>query len=98
MTPNALKFRLALAVAILATSSAAYAAVSPLTPPPQLPPPPPGGIAFSPHSLIQRMQGDKKAERGRLTFVLARGIGQAFVAKGVASGVVETTLMHALAA
>ncbi len=63
-----------------------------------LPVSPPGGVAFSPHALIQRMQGDKKAERGRLTFVLVRGIGQAFVAKGVESGTVETTLMHALAA
>jgi 3-dehydroquinate synthase len=44
------------------------------------------------------MQGDKKAERGRLTFVLVRGIGQAFVAKGVESSLVETTLAHALAA
>jgi hypothetical protein len=30
--------------------------------------------------------------------VLARGIGEAFVARGVDSGVVETTLLRALAA
>ena len=29
------------------------------------------------------MAQDKKAERGRLTLVLARGIGEAFVAKSV---------------
>jgi 3-dehydroquinate synthase len=29
------------------------------------------------------MGQDKKAEGGRLTFILARGIGEAFVAKGV---------------
>ena len=29
------------------------------------------------------MAQDKKAEGGRLTFVLARAIGEAFVAKGV---------------
>ena len=44
------------------------------------------------------MQGDKKAERGRLTFVLVNGIGQAFVAKDVAQSIVETALTHALAA
>ena len=27
------------------------------------------------------MRGDKKAEAGKLTFILARGIGQAFVAR-----------------
>jgi 3-dehydroquinate synthase len=29
------------------------------------------------------MAGDKKAEGGRLTLVLARGVGEAFVQKGV---------------
>ena len=33
--------------------------------------------------LIGHMAQDKKAEGGALTFVLARGIGDAFVAKGV---------------
>jgi 3-dehydroquinate synthase len=63
-----------------------------------LPVSPPHEVEFSPHALIKRMQSDKKAERGRLTFVLVNGIGQAFVAKDVAQSIVETALSHALAA
>jgi 3-dehydroquinate synthase len=63
-----------------------------------LPVSPPHGVPFEPHGLVRRMQGDKKAERGRLTFVLVRGIGQAFVARDVASSTVEAALAHALAA
>jgi 3-dehydroquinate synthase len=63
-----------------------------------LPVSPPRNVDFVPHALIRRMQGDKKAERGRLTFVLVNGIGQAFVAKDVAASIVETALTHALAA
>ena len=33
--------------------------------------------------LLKRMAGDKKAEGGQLTLVLARGVGEAFVQKGV---------------
>ena len=29
------------------------------------------------------MRQDKKVERGRLTFILAKGIGKCFVARGV---------------
>lgn len=39
--------------------------------------------SFDAQVLVQRMQGDKKAEGGRLTLILARGIGQAFVSKDV---------------
>ncbi len=63
-----------------------------------LPVSPPHQVDFAPQALIRRMQGDKKAERGRLTFVLVNGIGQAFVAKDVAQSVVEAALSHALAA
>ncbi len=41
------------------------------------------GHPFSADRLIAHMGQDKKAEGGRLTFVLARRIGEAFVAKGV---------------
>jgi 3-dehydroquinate synthase len=34
-------------------------------------------------ALVKRMAGDKKAEGGRLTLVLARRIGEAFVARGI---------------
>ncbi len=63
-----------------------------------LPVSPPHDVPFEPHALIRRMQGDKKAERGRLTFVLANGIGDAFVAKNVAPSAVEIALVQALAA
>jgi 3-dehydroquinate synthase len=39
--------------------------------------------SFRADALVKRMTGDKKAEGGRLTLVLARGIGEAFVQKGV---------------
>jgi 3-dehydroquinate synthase len=41
------------------------------------------GAPFAADRLVAHMGQDKKAEGGRLTFVLARGIGEAFVAKGV---------------
>ena len=41
------------------------------------------GQPFMADRLIGHMAQDKKAEGGALTFVLARGIGDAFVAKGV---------------
>lgn len=41
------------------------------------------GHPFSADRLITHMAQDKKAEGGALTFVLVRGIGDAFVAKGV---------------
>ena len=34
-------------------------------------------------ALVRRMAGDKKAENGRLTLILARGIGEAFVERAV---------------
>jgi 3-dehydroquinate synthase len=63
-----------------------------------LPVSPPHGAGFEPARLIRRMYADKKAEDGRLTFVLTRGIGQAFVAKGIPASAVEAALTHALAA
>jgi 3-dehydroquinate synthase len=39
--------------------------------------------APSADALIEAMAQDKKAEGGALTFILARGIGEAFVARGV---------------
>jgi 3-dehydroquinate synthase len=41
------------------------------------------GQPFSAPSLIAHMARDKKTQDGALTFILARGIGEAFVAKGV---------------
>jgi 3-dehydroquinate synthase len=51
------------------------------------------GRPFSADRLIVHMAQDKKAESGRLTFVLARGIGDAFVAKGVDAAKVRAFLL-----
>jgi 3-dehydroquinate synthase len=51
------------------------------------------GAPFRADALISHMAQDKKAEGGRLTFVLAKGIGQAFVAKGVDAAAVRAFLI-----
>ena len=51
------------------------------------------GAPFRADRLIMHMAQDKKAEGGRLTFVLAKGIGQAFVAKGVDAEAVRAFLL-----
>ena len=48
--------------------------------------------------LMALMSQDKKVEAGRLRFILARGIGEAFVAEDVDLGVVRGVLEAALAA
>ncbi|MFT4914018.1 MAG: 3-dehydroquinate synthase, partial [Brevundimonas sp.] len=45
-----------------------------------------GGEKVAAEALVRRMAGDKKAEGGRLTLILARGIGQAFVERDVDAG------------
>ena len=45
-----------------------------------------------PAALVARMHHDKKAENGRVPLILARGIGHAFVAGGLALGDVELFL------
>jgi 3-dehydroquinate synthase len=51
------------------------------------------GAPFAADRLIAHMAQDKKAEGGRLTFILARGVGEAFVAKGVDAGRVREFLL-----
>jgi 3-dehydroquinate synthase len=48
-------------------------------------------------ALMARMASDKKAEGGQLTLILARGIGQSFVAKNADAAAVRTTWEEALA-
>ncbi|MBV8393995.1 MAG: 3-dehydroquinate synthase [Alphaproteobacteria bacterium] len=48
--------------------------------------------------LIEHMRGDKKAEAGRLTFILARGIGKAFVTREVDEKMLHDLLETAIAA
>jgi 3-dehydroquinate synthase len=52
------------------------------------------GQAFSADALLAHMGQDKKAEGGRLTFILARGIGDAFVAKDVDPVSVRSFLLN----
>jgi len=44
--------------------------------------------------LVGHMAQDKKAEGGRLTFILANGIGRAFVAKDVDAGEIRSFLIE----
>ena len=44
--------------------------------------------------LLEHMAQDKKAEGGKLNFILARGIGQAFVAKDVDANEVRSFLIE----
>jgi len=48
-----------------------------------------------PAALLDLMATDKKVEQGSLVFILARGIGKAFVAKGVEIGPVRALLDEA---
>ncbi len=43
------------------------------------------------------MRQDKKVERGRLTFILARGIGESFIARDVDEAKVSAFLTRELA-
>ena len=41
------------------------------------------GFDAKPFAVLDAMRQDKKVERGALTFILARGVGEAFIAKGI---------------
>ncbi|MCR5874700.1 3-dehydroquinate synthase [Phenylobacterium sp. J426] len=51
------------------------------------------GHPFAADRLVAHMSQDKKAEGGRLTFILARAVGDAFVAKDVDAGAVRRFLV-----
>lgn len=53
---------------------------------------------WAPATLIGHMGHDKKVQDGRVTFILARGIGEAFVARDVDLDDVERLLADAVAA
>jgi shikimate kinase / 3-dehydroquinate synthase len=42
------------------------------------------GLDAEPDAILAAMRQDKKVERGRLTFILARGVGDSFIARDVA--------------
>lgn len=54
--------------------------------------------AWDSAKLIEHMRGDKKAEGGKLTFVLTRGIGKAFVTREVDAAALRSLLDDAIAA
>ena len=56
------------------------------------------GFDASPGDVLAAMRQDKKVERGRLTFILARGIGESFVARDVDEASVSAFLARELAA
>ncbi len=56
----------------------------------------PGGVGDA-ASLLDAIRQDKKVSRGTLTFILTRGIGEAFIAKGVEPGLIEAFLERELA-
>jgi 3-dehydroquinate synthetase len=47
---------------------------------------------------MQLIAQDKKVKRGNLTFILVRGIGEAFIENNVDPAEVRSFLEHALAA
>jgi 3-dehydroquinate synthase len=52
---------------------------------------------FTVDGLLAHMHHDKKVEGGHVTFILARGIGSAFIARDVDMAEVEKLLTHTLA-
>ena len=56
------------------------------------------GFKARPFEILEAMRQDKKVERGALTFILVKGIGQAFVAKGIEGDEILSFLEDDLAA
>jgi len=56
-----------------------------------------GNRRWDPATLIGHMGHDKKVRDGRITFILARAIGDAFIARDVDLASVEDMLRHAFA-
>jgi shikimate kinase / 3-dehydroquinate synthase len=55
------------------------------------------GFDAGPGDILAAMRQDKKVERGRLTFILVRGIGESFVARNVDEASVSAFLARELA-
>lgn len=56
----------------------------------------PGGVGTA-EALLTAIRQDKKVSRGKLTFILTRGIGQSFIAKDIEEGAVLAFLAEELA-
>jgi 3-dehydroquinate synthase len=63
-----------------------------------LPVVPPAAVGRDAAALVTLMAQDKKVRDGKITFILARGIGQAFIERGVDPAAVQGLLDQALAA
>ena len=55
------------------------------------------GLEVDARDILAAMRQDKKVERGRLTFILARGIGESFIARDVEEASVLAFLKSELA-
>jgi shikimate kinase / 3-dehydroquinate synthase len=55
------------------------------------------GFEANVDDILSAMRQDKKVERGRLTFILLRGIGESFVARDLGESAVSTFLTRELA-
>jgi shikimate kinase / 3-dehydroquinate synthase len=55
------------------------------------------GFEAAPEAILSAMRQDKKVDRGRLTFILAKGIGESFIARDVAESRVREFLGDELA-
>jgi shikimate kinase / 3-dehydroquinate synthase len=55
------------------------------------------GLNAGSEEILAAMRQDKKVERGRLTFILARGIGESFIAKDISETAVRDFLSDELA-
>ena len=56
------------------------------------------GEKADPDALMRSMAQDKKVQRGRLTFILVRGIGEAFVTRDVDPAEVRAFLAREIGA
>jgi 3-dehydroquinate synthase len=56
------------------------------------------GVTWSAEALMEHMGRDKKVRDGRMTFVLARGIGKSFISRDVDAPDVHRLLSDAVAA
>ena len=54
------------------------------------------GTPWNPRTLLDHMRRDKKVRDGQMTFVLARGIGQAFLCREVATRDILATLENSI--
>jgi shikimate kinase / 3-dehydroquinate synthase len=54
------------------------------------------GFNASADEILDAMAQDKKVSRGQLTFILARAIGESFIARGIASSDIRSYLEQAL--